>query len=50
MILGGGFAGVECARQLESFFKNNSEVSNDTYYSIGGGFVVREQLYHAKEI
>lgn len=30
-------------------FKNNCEVSNDTYYSIGGGFVVREQLYHAKE-
>ncbi len=26
VILGGGFAGVECARQLESFFKNNSEV------------------------
>ena len=26
MILGGGFAGVECARQLESKFGNNSEV------------------------
>jgi len=26
VILGGGFAGVECARQLESSFKNNSEV------------------------
>lgn len=26
VILGGGFAGVKCARQLESSFKNNSEV------------------------
>jgi NADH dehydrogenase len=26
VILGGGFAGVECARQLESYFKNNSEI------------------------
>jgi NADH dehydrogenase len=26
VILGGGFAGVECARQLESQFKNNSEI------------------------
>lgn len=26
MILGGGFAGVECARQLESEFKDNSEI------------------------
>jgi len=26
MILGGGFAGVECARQLESEFGNNSEI------------------------
>ncbi|MBI9042145.1 L-serine ammonia-lyase [Lutibacter sp.] len=30
-------------------FKNNIEISNDTYYSIGGGFVVREELIHAKE-
>lgn len=26
VILGGGFAGVECARQLESYFGNNSEI------------------------
>jgi len=26
VILGGGFAGVECARQLESHFGNNSEI------------------------
>ena len=26
VILGGGFAGVECARQLESQFKNNSKI------------------------
>jgi len=26
VILGGGFAGVECARQLESQFKDNSEI------------------------
>jgi len=26
VILGGGFAGVECARQLESEFKDNSEI------------------------
>ena len=26
MILGGGFAGVECARQLESEFRDNSEI------------------------
>ncbi|NND85950.1 MAG: NAD(P)/FAD-dependent oxidoreductase [Nitrosopumilus sp.] len=26
VILGGGFAGVECARQLESEFSNNSEI------------------------
>jgi L-serine dehydratase len=30
-------------------FNKTSEVSTDTYYSIGGGFVVREQLIHAKE-
>ena len=30
-------------------FKNNIEISSDTYYSIGGGFVVREELIHAKE-
>lgn len=30
-------------------FKNTVEVSSDTYYSIGGGFVVREELIHAKE-
>ena len=30
-------------------FKNNIELSTDTYYSIGGGFVVREELIHAKE-
>jgi NADH:ubiquinone reductase (H+-translocating) len=26
VILGGGFAGVECARQLEASFRNNSEI------------------------
>ena len=26
VILGGGFAGVECARQLESYFRNDSEI------------------------
>ena len=26
-----------------------NEISSDTYYSIGGGFVVREELIHAKE-
>jgi len=30
-------------------FENEKEISNDTYYSIGGGFVVREELIHAKE-
>ena len=30
-------------------FNNTTEVSTDTYYSIGGGFVVREELIHAKE-
>ncbi|MEX1383561.1 serine dehydratase beta chain, partial [Lutibacter sp.] len=30
-------------------FNNTSEISTDTYYSIGGGFVVREELIHAKE-
>lgn len=30
-------------------FQNNIELSCDTYYSIGGGFVVREELIHAKE-
>ena len=30
-------------------FKNKIEISSDTYYSIGGGFVVREELIHAKE-
>jgi len=30
-------------------FNNNNEISTDTYYSIGGGFVVREELIHAKE-
>jgi len=30
-------------------FKNEIEISSDTYYSIGGGFVVREELIHAKE-
>ena len=30
-------------------FINTIEISNDTYYSIGGGFVVREELIHAKE-
>ncbi|SNR60680.1 L-serine ammonia-lyase [Lutibacter flavus] len=30
-------------------FKNNIKISSDTYYSIGGGFVVREELIHAKE-
>lgn len=30
-------------------FCNGIEISLDTYYSIGGGFVVREELIHAKE-
>jgi L-serine dehydratase len=30
-------------------FHKNIEISSDTYYSIGGGFVVREELIHAKE-
>ena len=30
-------------------FNNNIEISTDIYYSIGGGFVVREELIHAKE-
>jgi L-serine dehydratase len=30
-------------------FKNADEITTDTYYSIGGGFVVREELIHAKE-
>ena len=30
-------------------FKNEKEIAIDTYYSIGGGFVVREELIHAKE-
>ncbi|MDD3722040.1 MAG: L-serine ammonia-lyase [Lutibacter sp.] len=30
-------------------YQNEIEISSDTYYSIGGGFVVREELIHAKE-
>lgn len=30
-------------------FNKGIEISSDTYYSIGGGFVVREELIHAKE-
>jgi L-serine dehydratase len=30
-------------------FNNTNEITSDTYYSIGGGFVVREELIHAKE-
>lgn len=30
-------------------YKELFEISTDTYYSIGGGFVVREELIHAKE-
>ena len=30
-------------------FNDTTEISSDTYYSIGGGFVVREELIHAKE-
>ncbi|WP_298367701.1 L-serine ammonia-lyase [uncultured Lutibacter sp.] len=30
-------------------FSKEIEISKDTYYSIGGGFVVREELIHAKE-
>lgn len=30
-------------------YNNNIEISSDTYFSIGGGFVVREELIHAKE-
>ena len=26
VVLGGGFAGVECTRKLESYFKNESEI------------------------
>ena len=32
-----------------SAYENGIEISSDTYYSIGGGFVVREELIHAKE-
>jgi L-serine dehydratase len=32
-----------------SAFNNGKLISEDTYYSIGGGFVVREELIHAKE-
>lgn len=32
-----------------AFNKNKTIISKDTYYSIGGGFVVREELKHAKE-
>ncbi|VAW25834.1 L-serine dehydratase, beta subunit / L-serine dehydratase, alpha subunit, partial [hydrothermal vent metagenome] len=30
-------------------FQENIQVSSDTYYSIGGGFVVRSALIHSKE-
>ena len=30
-------------------FNKNIEIASDTYYSIGGGFVVREELIHAKQ-
>ncbi|UMB60499.1 L-serine ammonia-lyase [Lutibacter sp. A80] len=30
-------------------YNNTREISTDIYYSIGGGFVVREELIHAKE-
>jgi L-serine dehydratase len=30
-------------------YEKSVEISSDTYYSIGGGFVVREELIHAKE-
>ena len=30
-------------------YQNEVGISSDTYYSIGGGFVVREELIHAKE-
>ncbi len=30
-------------------YNKNTKVSTDIYYSIGGGFVVREELIHAKE-
>jgi len=30
-------------------FSNEIEISSDSYYSIGGGFVVREELIHPKE-
>ncbi|AMC10554.1 serine dehydratase [Lutibacter profundi] len=30
-------------------FKKNVKISSDTYYSIGGGFVVRSALIHSKE-
>ena len=26
LVLGGGFAGIECTKRLESYFKHNSEV------------------------
>ena len=26
VVLGGGFAGLECTRQLEQYFKNDSEI------------------------
>ncbi len=34
---------------LFTAFNKQTEISSDTYYSIGGGFVVREELIHAKE-
>lgn len=30
-------------------YQNVTKISTDTYYSIGGGFIVREELKHAKE-
>ncbi len=30
-------------------FQENVQISSDTYYSIGGGFVVRSSLIHSKE-
>ncbi|MDV7187204.1 L-serine ammonia-lyase [Lutibacter sp. TH_r2] len=35
--------------RFKAFSSEGKEISNDTYYSIGGGFVVREELINAKE-
>ena len=53
LVLGGGFAGVECTLKLESYFKNNSNieitlVSEDNFYFLHQCFhkLLLEQLKH----